>query len=143
MILNHDVIGLNRQIDFYTNNYPELEATTSSIADEFNYSVRFLRELMPSSDHWPFVRRGVPGAFVSQTLKGEQGGRGIILTPRDTVDKLERRNFNEYAMLLTEFVTQVSKSSFEISQKGPDEVEQEIIDQGINTLTTQYGNIQK
>jgi Zn-dependent M28 family amino/carboxypeptidase len=82
----------------------------SAAADRINESTRQPIEVKddphPFSDHWPFVRDGVP-AFQLHSDSGERG-RGWGHTHADTRDKVDDRNIREHAILTALLVDDLS-----------------------------------
>jgi Zn-dependent M28 family amino/carboxypeptidase len=62
----------------------------------------------PFSDHWPFVRRGVP-AVQFHSDSGERG-RGWTHTRADTRDKVDDRDVREHAVLVALVVAELART---------------------------------
>jgi len=116
-IVNNDGVVRGRTLELTTHGFDTLTAAAETVAERFDHPIETVPEQGPHSDHWPFVKWGVPGYHVmSQT--GESG-RGWGHTQADTLDKLDSRDFREQAILLTELVVHLADSSVDIPHKAP------------------------
>ncbi|MFD1571356.1 M28 family peptidase [Halorubrum laminariae] len=105
-VVNVDSNVFGRTLRFDHHGFDALEAAAERVVDRFDHPVSLGGELVPHSDHWPFVERGIPGYMVSGETAGR--GRGWGHTGADTLDKLESRNLREQAILLTELVVELA-----------------------------------
>ena len=65
----------------------------------------------PFSDHWPFLRAGVPALQLhSEPPEGGERGRGWGHTTADTRDKVDPRNLREHAMLTALLVRELTRT---------------------------------
>ena len=117
-IVNVDSNMGGRTLELTTHRFDELEAAANRVAERFDHPVSTVPQMVPHSDHWPFVRWGVPGYMVSST--SEERGRGWGHTEADTLDKLESRTLREQSILLTELVVDVAGSAVEIPHETPE-----------------------
>ncbi|APW97436.1 aminopeptidase [Halobiforma lacisalsi AJ5] len=66
----------------------------------------------PFSDHWPFLRAGVPSLQLhSDPPEGGDRGRGWGHTAADTRDKVDPRNLREHAMLTALVTLEIAGTS--------------------------------
>ncbi len=119
-IVNNDGVVRGRTLSLFTHGFSELRRATEQVSDYFDHPIETVPKQGPHSDHWPFVRWGVPG-YHAMSETGETG-RGWGHTHADTLDKLESRTLREQAILLTELVVTFTDEAFEISHKEPDEI---------------------
>jgi len=105
-VLNNDGVGRGRTLSFYTHGFEGLADPVEAVADRFDHPMRTKPRLNPHSDHWPYVRWGVPGYHVMSETGDE--GRGWGHTRADTLDKLESRTLREQAVLLTDLVVRLA-----------------------------------
>jgi len=105
--VDSNVFGRTLKLDHH--GFDALEAAAERVSDRFDHPVSLGGELVPHSDHWPFVERGIPGYMISGETEGR--GRGWGHTGADTLDKLESRNLREQAILLTELVAELADES--------------------------------
>ena len=116
--VDSNVFGRTLKLDHH--GFDALEAAAERVSDRFNHPVSLGAELVPHSDHWPFVERGIPGYMVSGETEGR--GRGWGHTGADTLDKLESRNLREQAILLTALVVELADESVTTARRDRDEL---------------------
>jgi Zn-dependent M28 family amino/carboxypeptidase len=119
-VVNSDGVVFGRTLKLHTHGFDELEAAAESVADRFDHPVSVVPDLVPHSDHWPFVQWGVPGYMVACETEGR--GRGWGHTFADTFDKLEVRNLREQAILLAELVVTLADEDTETHHKAEADV---------------------
>ena len=119
-VVNVDSNVFGRTLKLAHHGFEELEAAAERVSDRFDHPVSLGEELVPHSDHWPFVERGIPGYMISGETEGR--GRGWGHTGADTLDKLESRNLREQAILLTELVTELADESATTERRDRDEI---------------------
>ncbi|MGM0397890.1 MAG: M28 family peptidase [Halobacteriota archaeon] len=119
-ILNLDGVVQARTLSAYTHGFDALRAVAADVADEFGHPIHTTPEQGPHSDHWQYVKWGVPGYHV--TSRTDDEGRGWGHTYGDTLDKLERRTFREQAILLTALVVRLAEGEFSIDHASPDDI---------------------
>ncbi|NHN47376.1 M28 family peptidase [Halostella sp. JP-L12] len=119
-VLNFDGVVRGRTLSFYTHGFDALTDAAESVADRYGHPVETIPELGPHSDHWPYVKWGVPGYHVMSKTGDE--GRGWGHTYADTLDKLERRDLREQAVLLTDLAVELADESFDAEPKTPDQI---------------------
>ncbi|AUX07970.1 peptidase M28 [Halalkaliarchaeum desulfuricum] len=119
-IVNVDSNVAARTVKLDYHGFDELQAAAEAVADRFDHPVRVDGSPVPHSDHWPFVREGVPGYMVSGATEGRDRGWGH--THADTLDKLESRNLREQAILLTELVVELADGETEIARRDRTEI---------------------
>ncbi|SEO39357.1 Zn-dependent amino-or carboxypeptidase, M28 family [Halogranum amylolyticum] len=119
-VVNVDCTVRGRTLQFDTHGFDALEDAAETVADRFGHPISTNPKLVPHSDHWPFVRWGVPGYMVS--AETETKDRGWAHTAADTLDKLEKRTFREQAILLTELVVELAGDDVETAHRSPEEM---------------------
>jgi Zn-dependent M28 family amino/carboxypeptidase len=119
-VVNVDSNVFGRTLKLAHHGFEELEAAAERVSDRFDHPVSLGEELVPHSDHWPFVERGIPGYMISGETEGR--GRGWGHTGADTLDKLESRNLREQAILLTELVIELADESATTERRDRDEI---------------------
>ncbi|WP_435364921.1 M28 family peptidase [Haloarchaeobius sp. DYHT-AS-18] len=109
-VVNVDGAGRHRDLVAYTHAHPELETVARDLASETDHPVHVRPDPHPWSDHWPFLRAGVP----SLQLHSESGerGRGMTHTRADTRDKVDSRTLREHAMLTCLLVRSLACRNF-------------------------------
>jgi Zn-dependent M28 family amino/carboxypeptidase len=111
-IVNVDSNMSGRTLQLTTHRFDELADAAGRVAERFDHPIDTVPRMVPHSDHWPFVRWGVPGYMVSSS--SDDRGRGWGHTSADTLEKLEPRTLREQAILLTELVVDVAGEDVEI-----------------------------
>lgn len=127
-IINNDGVVRGRTLEFTTHGFDELDEAARDLSDSFGHPVEIVPEQGPHSDHWPFVKWGVPGYHV-MSLTGNEG-RGWGHTYADTFDKLEKRNLQEQSILLTELTVRLASDEFDVDPKDPEEIAEALEDEG-------------
>jgi Zn-dependent M28 family amino/carboxypeptidase len=89
------------------------------VGDRFDHPMKTVPKQGPHSDHWPFVRWGVPSYHVTSDTGPD---RGWGHTHADTLDKLDARTFREQAILLTELAVELTGDEFAVSHKEPGDI---------------------
>ncbi len=100
-VLNVDGAGQSRTLSIGTNGFEELETTFREVTDAFDVPLKLDQTVSPHGDQWPFVEHGIPGAFVSSEYTGPQGSSWAH-THADTLDKVDRRDLRDLAVLIAE-----------------------------------------
>ncbi|MBP1986944.1 M28 family peptidase [Halolamina salifodinae] len=119
-IVNVDSNMGGRTLELTTHRFDELDAAADRVSERLDHPIATVPRMVPHSDHWPFVRWGVPGYMVSS--KSDTEGRGWGHTSADTLDKLEGRTLREQSILLTELVVDVAGDDVEIPHTEPETV---------------------
>ncbi|GAB6879003.1 M28 family metallopeptidase [Halorubrum gandharaense] len=116
--VDSNVFGRTLKLDHH--DFPELEAAAERVSDRFDHPVSTDGAVVPHSDHWPFVQRGIPGYMVSGETSDR--GRGWGHTAADTLDKLESRNLREQSVLLTELVVDLAGADVTVERRDTDAI---------------------
>ena len=116
--VDSNVFGRTLRLDHH--GFDALESAAERVGERFDHPVSLGAELVPHSDHWPFVERGIPGYMISGETEGR--GRGWGHTGADTLDKLEPRNLREQAILLTELVVELADASVTTERRDRDAI---------------------
>lgn len=99
-VVNADGAGRERDLVAMTQASETATAVAESVADATVHPIHVDPDPHPYSDHWPFVREGVPALQLhSRPADGDQRGRGWGHTQADTRDKVDPRTLREHAML--------------------------------------------
>lgn len=97
-VLNIDGVGDSRDLAIYTHGFPVLGNVFETVGDTLDIPIDIRENVNTHSDHWPFVREGVPG-MVANSVSGSSE-RGWGHTHADTLDKLDRRDLRDLAVPL-------------------------------------------
>ncbi|WP_137289737.1 M28 family peptidase [Natronorubrum halophilum] len=128
-IVNNDGVVSDRTLSLTTHGFDELEAAANDVAERYDHPIETIPKLGPHSDHWPFVRRGVPGYHVKST--SDDVGRGWGHTFADTLEKLEPRTLREQAILLTDLVVTLTREDATVEHRDPEGIAADLEEQGL------------
>jgi Predicted aminopeptidases len=123
-VVNADSNVFGRTLRLATHGFDELGAAARRVADRFDHPVEVVPEHVPHSDHWPFVRHGVPGYMINGKTEGR--GRGYGHTFADSFEKLEARNLREQAILLTALVVDLAREAVTVAPREESEIAAEL-----------------
>ncbi|MFC6726181.1 M28 family metallopeptidase, partial [Halobium palmae] len=123
-VVNVDSNVHGRTLTLDAHGFDELEDAAESVGERFGHPVSVGGDLVPHSDHWPFVRWGVPGYVVA--AESDSRGRGWGHTHADTLEKLERRTLREQAILLAELVVDLADEGTSVERRDPRDVAAEL-----------------
>jgi Zn-dependent M28 family amino/carboxypeptidase len=126
-VLNNDGVVRGRTLDLLTHGFDALDAAAERVADRYGHPISTTPELAPHSDHWPFTKWGVPGIHATSETPGT--GRGWGHTQADTLDKVDRRNLAEQAVLLTELTVELADRDVEIPHREPSAIAAQLEDE--------------
>ncbi|MFC4550312.1 MULTISPECIES: M28 family metallopeptidase [Halorussus] len=105
-VVNVDGAGRFRDLRAHTHGSETIREVVKTVADEANQPIDVRDQVHPFSDHWPFLKRGVP-ALQLHSESGERG-RGWGHTHADTRDKVDDRNIREHAILTALLVRELA-----------------------------------
>lgn len=105
-VLNLDGIGSTRNLAVDTHGFPALGAAFERVAATQDIPLDINEKVNTHSDHWPFVREGVPAAMAYSVGGADRRGWGH--THGDTLDKLDPRDLREIAVPLAEAVLELA-----------------------------------
>ena len=128
-IVNNDGVVRGRTLNLYTHGFDALETAADAVAERFDHPVDTTPELGPHSDHWPYVKWGVPGYHVMSKTGSE--GRGWGHTRADTLDKLESRNLREQAVLVADLVVELADEDTEVERRDPEAIADQLEDEDL------------
>ena len=114
-VCNLDGVGRHRTLKALSHGSPELESVVRDVVGGVGHPVTTDDEPHPYSDHWPFLKRGVPALQLHSRADGEDGHweRGWTHTRADTRDKADPRNIREHAMLTTLLVDTLAETDID------------------------------
>ncbi|WP_252700840.1 M28 family metallopeptidase [Natronosalvus vescus] len=99
-VVNVDGAGRFRNLKAYSHASEPLAEMATDVSDQWGQPIVHDPDPHPFSDHWPFLRAGVPSLQLhSEPADGGERGRGWGHTAADTRDKVDPRNLREHAML--------------------------------------------
>ncbi|MCU4740616.1 M28 family metallopeptidase [Natronoglomus mannanivorans] len=128
VVVNVDGAGRFRDLKAYSHASESLERLVDRVTSEVGQPVVHEPDPHPFSDHWPFLRRGVPALQLhSEPPDGGERGRGWGHTEADTRDKVDRRNLREHAMVSALLVRALTRQ--EVPRVPADELREALRDQ--------------
>lgn len=127
-VLNNDGVVRGRTLDLLTHGFEALGDAADRVADRFDHPIETTPEIAPHSDHWPFTKWGVPGIHATSKTPGL--GRGWGHTHADTLDKVDRRNIAEQAILLTDLAVELTESAADIPHRDPSAIAAQLESEG-------------
>lgn len=100
-VVNVDGAGRFRNLRALTHTSTSMAAVAGRVSDETGHPISVNERPHPYSDHWPFLKRGVPALQLHSQRPddGNRWERGFTHTRADTRDKVDSRNLREHAML--------------------------------------------
>jgi aminopeptidase YwaD len=128
-VVNLDGIGGSRSLKVSTHEFDGLADTFEAVSEEFSTPIEISDDIVPHSDHWPFVHEGVPGLMAMS--QSDDDGRGWGHTHADTLDKLDRRDFRDLAVLLTAGVARLATDEWPVEAVDTDTIESRAAEQGV------------
>jgi len=106
-VVNVDGAGRYRTLRTFTHGSEETIAPlVERVAERTDRPLPIEEHVHPFSDHWPFLREGVPA--VQLHSETPERGRGWGHTHADTRDKADSRNVREHAMLAALLVAELA-----------------------------------
>ena len=110
-VVNLDGVGRFRDLRVLTHTSEALGELVGELADETGHPIHVDEDPHPYSDHWPFLRDGVPSVQLhSQPPGGGKRGRGWGHTEADTLDKVDSRNLRNHAILTALLIEKLSRT---------------------------------
>jgi Zn-dependent M28 family amino/carboxypeptidase len=119
-VVNNDGVVRGRTLLCHTQGFDDLSAAADRVADRMDHPIRTVPDLTTHSDHWPYVRQGVPGYHVQSETEGS--GRGWGHTHADTIEKLSARDLREQAILLAELVVELASEDTLVAHRDTGEI---------------------
>ncbi|AXR80488.1 M28 family metallopeptidase [Natrarchaeobaculum sulfurireducens] len=111
-VLNVDGAGRFRNLRALTHGSAALEELAERVTDDLGQPLAVESDPHPFSDHWPFLRAGVPAIQLhSEPPEGRERGRGWGHTAADTRDKVDPRNLREHAVLTARIACELTHAS--------------------------------
>jgi len=116
-VVNVDGAGRFRDLQALAHASEDIASLVESVADRVGHPVDVGRRPHAHSDHWPFLRRGVPSLQLHSERPGDAGHweRGWTHTGADTREKADRRTIREHAMLVALIVRELTRTDVSVS----------------------------
>ncbi|MDH5019220.1 M28 family peptidase [Halobacterium rubrum] len=110
-VVNLDGAGRYRTLRAFLHGTDHFEGVLDRVSDDTGHPIEVRDAVHPYSDHWPFLRAGVP-ALQLHSVTPERG-RGWGHTHADTRDKADARNLREHGMLAALVVRELASDDSE------------------------------
>lgn len=107
-VVNVDGAGRHRTLRPFTHGSEAMESIVEEVTDCVDHPIELEPEPQPYSDHWPFLRQGVPALQLHSV--GEDVGRGWGHTAADTRDKADPRTIRAHAMITALLVARLTRA---------------------------------
>ncbi|PSP97393.1 aminopeptidase [Halobacteriales archaeon QS_5_70_17] len=108
-VVNVDGAGRARDLRAYTHSSDRLRAVAERVVERAGQPLAVTERPHPYSDHWPFLRAGVPALQLhSQAPEGADRGRGWGHTGADTRDKVDPRDLRSHGVLTALIVRELA-----------------------------------
>jgi len=134
-VCNVDGAGRARDLRAFTHGSGAVESLARAVTDAAGAPLHVESTPHPYSDHWPFLRAGVPALQLhSRPPTGGEGpgggvrGRGYTHTRADTRDKVDARDLRSHAVLTALLVRSLTRR--DLPRRDPAEVAVELRDAG-------------
>jgi len=128
-VVNLDGVGRDRTLKALTHGSDAVRTLATAVAESVDHPLAVDELPHPYSDHWPFLRQGVPALQLHSRPADDDGGhweRGWTHTRADTRDKADVRTVREHAMLTTLIIRRLTGT--EISRVDTDDLREELSD---------------
>jgi len=106
-LFNLDCVGAAGRIVLMLQNCPELHPFFNEQIQSMPSDIEVANHLVPFSDHFPFLLKGVPSAFM---VTPGSGGRGWGHTVADTFEKVDQETLMRVSMHIARLVLRTSQS---------------------------------
>jgi len=102
-VVNLDGVGRDRTVRALTQGSSGVREVVESVFESVDHPLQVDPDPHPYSDHWPFLRAGVPAVQLHSRAEADEGhwDRGWTHTRADTRDKADVRTIREHVMLAT------------------------------------------
>ena len=130
--INVDGAGRSRDLRAISHGSADLEALATRVVEGAGHPLAVDSSPHPYSDHWPFLRAGVPAVQFHSERPGATGqwDRGWTHTRADTRDKVDRRNLREHGILVSLVVRELANSNTEIDRVPPETTRERLREAG-------------
>jgi Zn-dependent M28 family amino/carboxypeptidase len=129
-VVNLDGIGRYRDLNALAHASEPMADLVEGVTADIDHDISVGDRPHPYSDHWPFLRTGVPVLQLHSANPDSRGtwDRGWTHTHADTRDKADPRTIREHAMVAALLVGTVAGS--DLPRLDPDEVRERLEDEG-------------
>jgi len=94
---------------FVIGGFKELEPLLSGYGEDMGYPLKIVDRIPTAADNFPFFMAGVPAINLSARGRERYLGRGFGHTPADTLDKVDKRDMKESAMVMAQVLLRLAQ----------------------------------
>ncbi|MEF8885101.1 MAG: M28 family metallopeptidase [Haloarculaceae archaeon] len=129
-VVNLDGVGRYRDLRALVHTADAVGEVVERVDAAVDHAVAVSDQPHPYSDHWPFLRRGVPTLQLHSENPDSEGtwDRGWGHTRADTRDKADSRTIREHAMLAALLIGELA--SDDLARLDPGDVRERLVDDG-------------
>jgi Zn-dependent M28 family amino/carboxypeptidase len=131
-VVNIDGAGRFRDLQAIAHGSTDLGALVTHVLNDAGHPLALEPSPHPYSDHWPFLRAGVPTVQFHSERPGSSGQweRGWTHTRADTREKADPRDLREHAILIALFVRELTREAVAIDRVPPAETRERLREAG-------------
>jgi Zn-dependent M28 family amino/carboxypeptidase len=133
-VVQNDGVSRARDLRLHTNSFESLTAPGETVSTRLDQPIIIDHSIRLSSDHWRFVERGVPSYHVASESSGPEqafgSSSGFILTPSDTIDKLDVRDLRNHSIIESELVVELADEDLSLPKVDPDVIAERVEREG-------------
>jgi len=128
-VVNLDGAGRYRTLRAFLHGTDAFADVLDAVGDDTGHPVEVRKTVHPYSDHWPFLRAGVPVLQLHSVTP--ERGRGWGHTHADTRDKADSRNLREHGMLAALVVRELAREDAGFPRPDEDVLRDRLDDDGM------------
>jgi Zn-dependent M28 family amino/carboxypeptidase len=131
-VVNCDGVGRSRRLRALTHTSGDLSALARRVAADLRHPLEVSERPHPYSDHWPFLRRGVPAIQLHSERADDEGHweRGWTHTRADTREKADVRTIREHSMVTALLVRTLTREDQLPPRVEPATVRERLVEAG-------------
>jgi len=129
LMVNMDGVGVAREPKVITCKTDYIPGLVDKVSSYLHYPLDIEDYISPLSDHWSFLRKGVPVCYLFPNSK--TSGRGWSHTPMDTLDKVKIKDVKESAMIVALLLIELSNLEKSFPRPNPEAVRKNLEERGL------------
>ena len=115
--MNLDSVVGSPWLTALTSGFAELDPFLHAAAADGGLALKTFRPLMANSDHYNFVRRGIPAFRLVAGFDEPESNLRYLLTPADTLDKISPSELKVAALLTAQIVVRACTAAGPIAPR--------------------------
>jgi Zn-dependent M28 family amino/carboxypeptidase len=128
-VVNLDGAGRYRTLRAFLHCTDHFEEVLDRVSDDTGHPIEVQDAVHPYSDHWPFLRAGVPAVQLHSVTP--ERGRGWGHTHADTRDKADSRNLREHGILAALLVRELASEGGSVPRPDGNALRERLADDGM------------